>query len=271
MGTRGILYVATDDRFLSEVYRSVESVREHMSELPITLYTSVPKNRVAMDWFSQVLSIPRFRSLSHPKEAKIASLAASPYEETLFLDSDTFLCNRVDELFDLLDTFDLGVAQDPNRYRTEDTAPGEIPRAFPEMNTGVMVLRAREPRLQALFRAWSECFQKTAHNVGMRDQPSFRKVLYESEVRLATLPPEYNYRFIYTGYATGPIHILHGRQDDLPLVKRIANADLGRRILLGLGHQSPMNRMRIFYRTMRSHLSQFLLLMRHAVQNPPQN
>ena len=46
------------------------------------------------------------------------------------------------------------------------------------------------------------------------DQPSFRKALYESSLRLATLPPEYNCRLPFPGFLHDPVRILHGRTTD---------------------------------------------------------
>ncbi len=42
-------------------------------------------------------------------------MSASPYEHTLFLDADTYICDNINELFDLLELFDLALAHDTFR------------------------------------------------------------------------------------------------------------------------------------------------------------
>jgi hypothetical protein len=44
-----------------------------------------------------------------------------------------------------------------------------------------------------------------------KDQPSFREAIYESDIRIATLPSEYCFRIHTPDYARGAVKILHGR------------------------------------------------------------
>ena len=44
----------------------------------------------------------------------------------------------------------------------------------------------------------------------VRDQPSFRRAVWESAVSLAVLPPEFNCRFEMAGAYNLPIGVLHG-------------------------------------------------------------
>jgi hypothetical protein len=242
--------------YVDEVHRSAQSVQRHMPDLALTLYTNVSTDQIDGDLFDRVAPIPEAAKLIHPKEAKVCALTHTPYEQTLFLDSDTYLCDRVDELFDLLNAFDMAVAHDPNRYQTEDVGPGDIPRAFPELNTGVMVYRSQSNAVQDLLQAWRSCYRETAATIDYRDQPSFRKAAYESDIRLSILPPEYNCRFIYPNYLRGPVKVMHGRHDDLSLVERLLNASDSRRTTLSLGMRSRTNRLRILYQHLKETLRQ---------------
>lgn len=55
------------------------------------------------------------------------------------------------------------------------------------------------------------------------DQPSFREAVFNSELKIATLTPEYNCRFIIPTFISGKVKILHGRCDDLSLVAKKTN------------------------------------------------
>jgi hypothetical protein len=250
--------------YVDEVHRSAQSVQRHMPDLALTLYTNVPTDQIDSDLFDRVAPIPESDELIHPKEAKVCALAHTPYEQTLFLDTDTYLCDRVDELFDLLNAFDVAVAHDPNRYQTEDVGPGDIPRAFPELNTGVMVYRSQSDAVQDLMQAWRTCYRETASTIDYRDQPSFRKAAYESDIRLSILPPEYNCRFIYPNNLRGPVKVMHGRHDDLPLIQRILNDGTDRRTVMGLGKHSRIDRLRIFYHHLKRSVRHLWAIIRHS-------
>src|SRR5882757_8776162 len=98
---RGIIYVATGGRFVAEARQSALSARRHMPDLPILLYTDQPE-------IGGGAPFDLVRKLEHPRHFfvdKVAPLAASPFEKTLFLDTDTFVCDPVYDLFAVLDRF----------------------------------------------------------------------------------------------------------------------------------------------------------------------
>jgi hypothetical protein len=65
-----------------------------------------------------------------------------------------------------------------------------VPAAFGRFNGGVILYRSNEATL-ALLREWQVWF----HEENLRwDQRTLREVLWASDIRLATLPPEYNIR-----------------------------------------------------------------------------
>lgn len=64
-----------------------------------------------------------------------------PDDRNLYLDVDTYVCGEVDELFELLDSFDIGATYGL-RPQSEET---NIPDSFPELNTGVLVYRDTNP------------------------------------------------------------------------------------------------------------------------------
>jgi hypothetical protein len=57
---------------------------------------------------------------------------------------------------------------------------------------------------------WAEDFY-TKYGIPTDDQVSMRVALYSSDLRIATLPQEFNCRFHSFGYLNGKVKILHGR------------------------------------------------------------
>ncbi len=240
---RGVIYIATGPAYVAEALASAASVRHHMPDLPITLYT---ERSVACPHLDEVV---RFEADGYL--ARIPRLASSPYERTLFLDSDTYVCGELTGAFDLLDEFDIALAHAPLRAIPEVAG---VPDAFPEYNAGVILFR-RSPEVQACLADWARGFAEFQEQVRRgqvrwrcpedrriygHDQGALRQALYRSNLRIATLPPEYNCRFSVPGFVDGPVRILHGRGLALPAVAAAINATGARR-----GYEERAGRLRL--------------------------
>lgn len=64
----------------------------------------------------------------------------------------------------------------------------ELPNAFPQFNGGVIAYR-RTPEVIAFMERWRRAVRE--ENLP-KDQPSLRELIWESDLRVATLPEEYN-------------------------------------------------------------------------------
>jgi hypothetical protein len=163
-------------------------------------------------------------------EAFFAGAEREGCDRILFLDTDIEVTGDISGVFRLLDRFDIAVAHAPYRYN-EDAA--DIPDAFPEFNVGVVAVR-KSPASLALLQAWRAAYLAQPewwHN----DQVAFRRAVWETDVRVATLPPEFNFRPARYDGKSVP-RVLHG----------FARSDLsqkpGRRIRLfstDLGQNQP--------------------------------
>jgi len=210
----GVLFVATGGKCLEEAVRSVISLKKCMANVPATLWTDEDAD-VQPDLFDQVQYLDRPTSTYMDK---IAPLSQTPYEKTIFVDSDTYFLESVHEVFDLLSHFELAYAHSP--VRVSPWCGNEslnVPICFPEANTGVLAYRLTES-VARLFAQWLEIYscQLLGTIPPNHDQPAFRKALYNSEVRATVLPPEYNFRTIVPGAkGRGKVKILHGRDPSL--------------------------------------------------------
>ena len=202
----GVIYMAIGDQFLAEARVSAASVRRAMPHLPIVLFTD--QSTPCDSCFDEVQLLGERAPTAHLD--KLIALRSSPFERTLFLDTDTYVCADVSELFDLLARFDLAMTHDRAYYDfwPEGTA---VPEAFREFNQGVIVARRSDSVIKSLDEAlrWAQLLLTQYRST--TDQISWRPALYASELRIATLTHEYNCRFHSFGQLNGEVRILHGR------------------------------------------------------------
>jgi hypothetical protein len=212
----GIIYVLTGGEDTTrDVSVSAKSAKRAMPEVPITVFCD-------RDITGPVDEVRRIRPVGSTEEffgLRIEILGESPYDRTLHLDTDTYIARDASVLFTLLDRFDLAIAHDTHRIPVPLDG---IPDAFPEFNAGVIAYRTDALRL--LLPRWLELHERFApatrkdrsgHADGVSyDQPWLRQALYESDLRIATLPPEFNFRFGHAGFYNLPVAILHAQASE---------------------------------------------------------
>jgi hypothetical protein len=200
MTARGIIYAVYGADHREELIHSVESVKRQMPDVPITVFADA---RVEHELIDACLG---FEQTLTPSENLIQALDRSPYERTIYLDSDVYATEPVDELFEMLERFDLGVVMDPMQSAGSTDDPQM--EGFPWFNCGVICCRSG-PSLASFVEAWLDTFNQYDSN---SDQPAFRRALVDSEIRYVTLPPAYNCLYgAFPGYLNGPVKLFHGR------------------------------------------------------------
>jgi hypothetical protein len=135
--------------------------------------------------------------------AKIRAMLQFEYDHTLYLGSDTLAVRpEVASVFRLLETFDVAAAHAPVRINTSfgNSPIPEVPPSYPEFNGDVVLFR-KTPGVEKAFREWHDLY--LADRFGHpHDQGTLRYVLFYSSLRIATLPPEYNWRQRYVARDT---------------------------------------------------------------------
>ncbi|MGA2038115.1 MAG: hypothetical protein ABSH42_02465 [Bryobacteraceae bacterium] len=204
--------------------RSLRSLRQVSPNMPVAVFT---------DHAAPAMDIPDLQARQLPKGAepfsakrmKISAFLATPFEKTLFIDSDTHICGDLTTLFDILDRFDVCAALDPGLWNPKcvdgdvQKSGFEVPAAFVEHNTGLVGFRST-PGVMEFLRKWRDYHALGISHGISADQPSFRKCLYESDLRVATLPSEYNLRTPFIGAVFGRVILIHGRLDSTHLAER---------------------------------------------------
>lgn len=211
MPQRGILYVATGEKFRKEAERSIQTLERNEINIPVALAADEEIDSKFVDYFIKIENPDR------DYLDKIRYISKSPFEKTLFLDTDTFIYDNLDGVFQLLDEFELAIAHSPGRT---SISLEDVPESFPEMNTGVILFRNSE-RIDNLLGKWEEIYQRRKTELP-HDQAAFRKALYMSDVSYSTLTPEYNCRFGFPTSVSGEVKVFHGRDSGMLLLPTLS-------------------------------------------------
>lgn len=187
------MFTATGAPYVRGAIRSARSIARHSPELPCFLYHDADSRGLIEREAPGVFH--GHAEVENPhRRSKLDYMARSPFARTLFLDSDTEVCGPLDDLFLLLDRFDIAATHAPLRYRAATMAKwrDDIPSCFPQFNTGIVLYNLERSGVKALMEDWRIAY----HEAGFaRDQVTFRELLWRSDLRIAVLPPEYNVRF----------------------------------------------------------------------------
>ena len=145
--SRGILYIATGEAFRREAMTSARSIKAVWPDMPTALFCDGP---VDADCFDLIEII----EAEGDNIDKVRHIARSPFERTIFLDTDTFCLQAFPEMLDLLDCHDLVITHESGKFSTRRIGTdaetyikvGDVPDSFPEFNSGVIAFR-RDPKV----------------------------------------------------------------------------------------------------------------------------
>ncbi len=207
----GIVYIATGRDYIEEACLSAKSLREHNEDVHVTIFSDQAFDSPYFD---------RVRPIENPEYDfgdSVIDPEMTPYDRTLFLDTDTYVCEDITGMFDILERFDIAASHNPGS-RNDSVSGGytaqNVPDAFPLYNTGVLLF-ADTPSVRDFFTRWSDIYERAKRETGSGlNQPAFREALYHSALQIGTLPSEYNLRVHYdgsVGFMTDSVKIVHGR------------------------------------------------------------
>jgi hypothetical protein len=154
--------------------------------LPICI-ASDEKVDVECDYFI-LISDPKFGY-----QDKVLNMDKTPFQETVFLDSDMSFFHCPDVLFDGLGGADLLVSHEVSLGLGPVSQNAMIPDAFPEVNSGLIVYRKNDVVLELLKNWRKEYDSMYALYKTREDQPSLRRALFFTKIKFSILPPEFHY------------------------------------------------------------------------------
>ncbi len=185
--TKGFLYIANRQKFVDEALISMKSLKR-MNVEPVCLICSPELNteevKRAFDVVIEIEELINYTYLS-----KVMGMQNTPFDQTIFLDSDTFITDTISELFEVLDLVDFATTLE-QKLHTTNLEGLSYKKIFPEFNSGVIVYR-RSLAMQKVLADWLQfCVEKKMGN----DMPGLREAVlmnFES-IRFSILPNCYN-------------------------------------------------------------------------------
>lgn len=213
MVTKGYLYIAIGDAYLAEAQISAKSLRSKDKNAHITLITN---KSIKLDQFDTIKIISE-----NPTEPvnyksgilyKVNGILNSPYKNTFFVDTDTFFFDKCDELFDLLEFYDLLIAPDASD-RSRVVIADKVMEGYIPYNTGIIVFKESD-KVKKLLTNWFDIYKEKI-DIYQQDQPAFIEALLLNPINLYALHSNYNFRLpCYTAVPNGFVKIVHGRSID---------------------------------------------------------
>ena len=175
----GFVFATTGALYTVLARRAARTLRKSMPDAQIDLFTD------------QVLDDPVFTQIHRLRTSssrpKMEAMRRSRFGKTVYLDADIVVLADVSELFALLDRVEFAACQGVAR-NNDFMGDGIIPRAFPMLNSGVLVFRNCR-RTRTFLMEWE---RRVVSNQRRRDQGSLRNAVYDSNISYTVLPPEYN-------------------------------------------------------------------------------
>jgi hypothetical protein len=202
----GVIYVVYGEDYFKEAINSALSLKVK-NEISVVCFCD-KEYTISSDVFDQIIVFPK---KMERRNHKIQAILDSPFARTLYIDTDTFVCDDITPAFQILDRFDIAIAHAGVRFGRSPSSSTkqtqEVPQAFVEFNGGVLFYRKNEIT-RATFQNWMDRYNTTSKKL---DQPTLREAMYYSEARIYVLPPEYNLTFAGPVFLEGKARIIHGR------------------------------------------------------------
>ena len=236
--TKGYLYVVCGSQpYYDEACWSIKSLLDIHPGARIACVCDRPTGfpKPIRDLLEPLIERPMAKageaSMAHQGwQYKLSALyQASPFEHTVFLDSDTYIVAPLDCLFHALELYDLCAAVGAvdrsltaiGAHQTEDLAT---------LNSGVIAFRKTQA-VECIFASASRAYCSHPERFS-GDQHALSLALADHPIRFLPLPNNYNARFPFPEVYTGRVHVLHGRHPSPTAIAKAINSELVTRIWL---------------------------------------
>lgn len=200
--TKGIYYIAFEKKYVDEAIHSARSIKKN-SRLPLAICCDRIEDTSPFD-------IVRIINPRHVR-AKVDYLRETPFDYTLYLDSDTEVLEDITECFQLLEKYDVCMTHDfaRKRERWSNLIPEykDVPDGFSEFGGGVILYKKNAYSFLSL---WKHYFYKYFDATKGWDQASLRIAAWHCTNTIYVLPPEFNVRGQHTREKTSNLHLTEG-------------------------------------------------------------
>lgn len=218
---RCVFWLCTDDdngRYLREAHACLQSVIDHIPGVYTILFV---KGETNLRGWDEIVGLPdpeavplKFWYLLSLRWMAWAVewLAERKWEECLYLDTDTYVASRAENIFHVLRNYEFAIPQSPQRDCCNSAVLPEPPESFCTMENGVTLFRNNE-KVRQFWHNWLARFEATPKIYDDNDCAPLRDELWENPlgVKWVALAPEFGLRFDFGCWVTGRVRILHGR------------------------------------------------------------
>ena len=180
-------------------------------ELYITENIFPASKTVLEGTFTKVVSL---RNTNFNHRPRFDSFFMTTLDQAIFIDGDTLVLEPCYELFQVLDDFDIALCIAPQLHHPkaiESNLHSFLPfvsMAVAEFNAGMIVAKKTE-KIRRFVESWMQLFKICLSKQYSMDQVSLRIALAKSDLRIATLPNNYNFRANINQSVAGVVKILH--------------------------------------------------------------
>lgn len=229
---QGYIYVATGEKYIKEAEQSARTLKQVSPQAHITLITNQEYNSSDFDQV-KVINYAN-KDPDDRKEGylfKVIGFISSPYEKTIFLDTDTFIAEDPSDAFGMLEFFDILVCHD---YYDKATVKhnGTVVKGYYPYNTGFVAFRKSEA-IYKFLDIWEDVYTNEFDDF-WGDQHAFMKALMLSTARIHVLSSVYNFRFLNNVAfpENEKVKIVHGRcsLEEFETIKTTVNQDTAQRV-----------------------------------------
>jgi len=209
----GVLYVAFGERWRLEAKDSLASLRQ-VSEVPVAIVTDSPWS----DEPQPNLFVVRSAGSGFAVKPQHI-LTSSPFEKTLFIDTDTRIIKDPTPAFGLLSYYDIGVRFGGPQLNEEPDLLFHT-----QCNSGVILFR-RCAAVTEVAQLWLDEYTKALSAQGKQedlrglgDQRYLALAIAKSKARPVHLAEYLNFALFESILTYSPLVIVHGHQKDLSLI-----------------------------------------------------
>lgn len=212
MTTRGVVYYGTNKEvYVDQAIVSAMSVKEKSPGVQTALFTNIEDYAKGKggEYFDHIIylepQVPNFPELLFIDKLNI--IADSPFDHTLYLDSDTYVYCDLNDVFALLGRFQVVITHAHHRRIRDLAARGMIedhegrkinrigetlPSAFAPVQGGFVMLDSTDKAVQNWVQT---LIQRYKDSNFYDDQVAIRNTLWEDKsLSIYCLPEEYNFK-----------------------------------------------------------------------------
>lgn len=219
---KGYLYVARGEKYIEEAVKAARRLKNINPEAHTTLISDTPLKLIGFDNVIVISSDKSYcENWKNGLLFKVRGLQHSPYRKTIYVDSDTYFVDDCNELFALLDYYDLCIAQSP-ADNSNITVDDKRLNGYMPYNAGVIVYRDSS-EMELLLKRWEHIYHEK-FRFYHDDQAPLMEALLEVPVNIYVLQAIYNFRLpFFVSIPGAKVKLLHGRTDNFDAIEKKVN------------------------------------------------